>query len=84
MTVEIKPDYAKGYFNIGNVYLKEGKTEDAIVSFQRALELNPRYAGAHYYLSWIYFQREDYKSAIEHSDQAGKLESLSILNSWRR
>jgi len=27
----------------------------------RALEINPKYAQAHYYLSWIYYKKEDYK-----------------------
>ena len=72
-TVNIKPDYAKGYYNIGSVYRENGKIEEAIASFQRVLEINPKYAEAYYALAIIYYEKKDFKLAIEHFDQASKL-----------
>jgi len=72
-TIEIKPDYARGYFNIANVYRQQGKTEEAIASYQKALEINPKYAEAHYQLAFIYYEKGEFKLAIEHCDKAGEL-----------
>ena len=47
--------------------------EEAIASFQKALEINPKYAEAHYALAVIYYEKKEFKLAIDHCDQAGKL-----------
>ena len=72
-TIDLKPDYAKGYYNIGSVYREKKKLEEAITSFQKALEINPKFAEAHYSLAVSYYEKQEYKLAIEHCDQAGKL-----------
>ena len=36
-------DEAKAHNNMGMVYLKEGRPEEAITSFEKALETNPSY-----------------------------------------
>jgi superkiller protein 3 len=72
-TIEINPDYAKGYYNIGSVFRQQKKMEEAIASFQKALEINPKYAAAHYALGVIYYEKQEVKLAIEHFDQAEKL-----------
>jgi superkiller protein 3 len=72
-TIEIKPDYAKGYYNIGSVYRERKKVDEAIASFQRALEINPKFAEAHYSLAVIYYEKEEFKLAVDHCDQAAKL-----------
>jgi len=72
-TIDIKPDYAKGYYNIGSVYREKKNSDEAIASFQKALETNPKYAEAHYALAAIYYEKKEFKLAIEHFDQAGKL-----------
>ena len=71
--MELKPDYAKGYYNIGSVYREKKKLEQAITSFQKALEINPKFAEAHYSLAVSYYEKQEYKLAIEHCDRAGKL-----------
>ena len=72
-TIEIKPDYAKGYYNMGSVLRGNNKIEEAMASFEKALEINPKYAEAHYALAVIYYEKKEFKSAIDHCDQAGKL-----------
>ena len=51
----------------------KGSVDEAIAFFQKALEINPRYAEAHYNLALIYYERKNYPLAIQHCDQAGKL-----------
>ncbi|MGZ3525831.1 MAG: tetratricopeptide repeat protein, partial [Thermodesulfobacteriota bacterium] len=69
----LKPNYAKGYYNMGSVYREKKKLEEAITSFQKALEINPKFAEAHYSLAVSYYEKQEYEKAIEHCDQAGKL-----------
>jgi tetratricopeptide (TPR) repeat protein len=38
--VQKLPDYADGHFNLAHAYREQGRFESAIVSFERALELN--------------------------------------------
>jgi Tfp pilus assembly protein PilF len=44
-----------------------------MASFKKALEIDARYAWPHYHLAFIYFERGEFKLAIEHCDLAGKL-----------
>ena len=39
--MEIKPGYAEARNNLGNALLQKGKVDDAIASYQKALELKP-------------------------------------------
>jgi|GEM_PF-778439 len=39
--VRLKPDFAKGYFGLGGVYLALGKNKTAIDAFNRGLSLDP-------------------------------------------
>jgi len=48
-------------------------SEEAIHSFQRALEIHPKFGEAHYNLALIYYEKQEFKLAIQHFDQAGKL-----------
>jgi superkiller protein 3 len=71
-TIEIKPDYAKGYYNIGSVHREKRNLEEAVASFQKALEINPKFAEAHYSLAVAYYEKKEFKLAIGHCDQAAK------------
>ena len=46
--IQLKPDYAEGYYNCGNVLSLQGKLDEALQSYDKAIELKPDYAGAHY------------------------------------
>ncbi len=39
--IEIRPDYAELYFNLGNAYIREGEYQKAYQSWNQALKLNP-------------------------------------------
>lgn len=43
----IKPDNAAAYYNLGNALKEQGKHDEAIASFERALELDPGFNDAH-------------------------------------
>ena len=45
--IEIKPDYADAYNNMGKALKDQGKLEEAIASYQKALKIKPDYAAAY-------------------------------------
>ena len=50
MALEIKPDDIEAHNNLGETLRRQGKLDEAIAQFRRALAINPRYAEAHYNL----------------------------------
>jgi len=48
--LEIKPDDAEAYSNLGNVLNSLGQVEAAVTSYKQALEIKPDYVEAHYNL----------------------------------
>ncbi|MDA1293815.1 MAG: tetratricopeptide repeat protein, partial [Proteobacteria bacterium] len=44
----IKPDYAEAYYNMGNALQDQGKSDEAIKAFNKALSLRPDYVEAYY------------------------------------
>jgi protein O-GlcNAc transferase len=45
--LELKPDYAEAHNNLGNALNDQGKLDEAVACYRRALELKPDYAEAH-------------------------------------
>lgn len=51
--------------NLGGVYYSLGNYDDAKTMFEQAVNLKPDWANAHYNLAWTYFQKKEYKKAVE-------------------
>jgi tetratricopeptide (TPR) repeat protein len=49
--VEIEPDFADAWNNLGTLLIELGRPDDACASFRRALAADPAAAGAHYNLA---------------------------------
>ena len=47
MAINLKPDYAKAYNNLGEALFTEQKIEEAISYYKMAIKLKPDYANAH-------------------------------------
>ena len=39
--LELKPDYADAYSNLGNALTDQGKLDEAVATYRKALELKP-------------------------------------------
>ncbi|HHT9118798.1 MAG TPA: tetratricopeptide repeat protein, partial [Candidatus Hypogeohydataceae bacterium YC38] len=61
------------YFNQGNMAYREGKYDEAVESFKKALELNPTDASSHFGLGNSYFLKRNYEKAITHYKEVIKL-----------
>src|SRR3990172_1093918 len=53
--------------------LTEGKLDEAIAAFQKALELDPKIASVHYNLALAYERKEQPQEAIKHLEEAIQL-----------
>jgi predicted CXXCH cytochrome family protein len=49
-------DWPAANVNLGNLYMRQGRSKEAIASYQRALMLDPRFAGAYVNLADAYRQ----------------------------
>ena len=68
--VKRHPNDARGYNNLGIVYLARHRSEDAIASYKRAISLAPHLATAHYNLGHAYHKQGKAKLAIAAYQQA--------------
>ena len=71
--IKIKADDVKAYINLGNAYANMNKKEDAVTLLKKAIKINPDYAMAYNNLAAIYFEKKQYKLAIEYCDRAKEL-----------
>jgi len=46
-SVELKPDLAEAYYNMGNIYYNRNQSEESIREFDRALSIHRDYARAY-------------------------------------
>ena len=46
--IELKPNYAEAYSNLGNALTNLNRFEEAVSSYETAIELKPNYAEANY------------------------------------
>jgi len=83
--IELKPDTAEAFNNLGVAYKKNGDLEKAVESFNRALELRQDYSEAWSNRGWSYAEqrrwseaRKDFERVLElNPDDQGALYGLS-------
>jgi len=63
--LEIKPDYAEAYFNMGVVLKENGDSEAAIDSYKKALTIKPDYAEAYNNMGNIFKDNNNPEAAID-------------------
>ncbi|MCW5961625.1 MAG: tetratricopeptide repeat protein [Pyrinomonadaceae bacterium] len=57
------PDFADGYYLLGNAYFSNGMKAKAIESYIKSLEFSPDFKKARYNLGYVYIQNGDLSSA---------------------
>ncbi len=58
-----KPKDEEAYFYLGNVYLKKGVLDSAIIQYKKALDLKGKYWQALYQLGYAYYKQGKYDEA---------------------
>ena len=69
-TLTKNPNCWIGYYNLGEVFALKGQVDEAIIQFQKALEINPKYAEAHNNLGFALFQKGQVDGAIDEFQKA--------------
>jgi len=76
----LDPDNAEVYYMLGSITARQGKTDETISLYKKALELNPKYAmvmcnlGREYYnKAYKYYQKRQEDKKKEYLDKALKL-----------
>lgn len=69
------------WYDLGNTLGQLGKTDQAIDAYQQAIKINPSFAPAYTNVAKIYFDRKDFKGAIEFLKNAEQINphQISIL-----
>ena len=62
--IKLAPAWAEALVNLGVVYNREGKTDDAIRAFTRAAQIKPKLAGALFNLGLTLVRKGIYGEAI--------------------
>ena len=57
------PNNPTGYCNLGKAYLEQGKTDEAIQAYNKALTVSPNDIYANQSLAKIYYEKNDFKKA---------------------
>ena len=70
-----RPDYADGFYLLGNAYFADNQRPKAIQAYTKALELAPAFAKAHYNLGMIYVLERNRTSAMAQYNQLLKVDS---------
>lgn len=64
------PDNYRYHFELANLYAESGKEDDAIASYERALEINPKYIEALVNLGSLHSDRGELDEAVEKLEKA--------------
>ena len=83
----LKPYSIRAYNNLGNIYVKLQEFDKAIDTFNRAIEVWPRYpvtynnrAGVHQQMGELELAKKDYDEAIKYSEALGGGYALAYYN----
>src|SRR5947208_215728 len=67
------------YRNIGDVFSKMGRTDEAIAQFEKCLSISPDFAEAHHDLANALRRTGRYSDAVAHYESALRLDPRSVL-----
>jgi tetratricopeptide (TPR) repeat protein len=68
------PDDDRTYNNLGNTLASQGRSEEALAAYRKAIDLNPQNLAAHFNASQIYTMRYDFNSANDELSRASAID----------
>ena len=63
--IQLRPDHARAYFNLGHAFKEKGLLQQAAAAFRRALAVEPRFLKARFMLAYVYALMDLNNEAIE-------------------
>ena len=72
--LQIKADFAQGYYMLGMIELQLRNREDAFKWFQKALRVEPGHVASLLETGRYYFAAGDFKGVMEQTDKVLKIE----------
>ena len=72
--LELSPDFAEAYNELGSRLVGEGRLDEAAAEFQKALRVSPGFALAHNNLGYVLFLKGDREAAIGQYGEALRLQ----------
>jgi tetratricopeptide (TPR) repeat protein len=70
--IELQPTWPPPHTNLANLYLVQGKKQEAIKKFEATLDANPKNAAAYMSLALLYERDKDYQNAMDVYERALK------------
>jgi protein O-GlcNAc transferase len=71
--IQLAPEQASYYLNLGNAYRESNLFEQAVRCFEKAIDLNPDYADAYFNIANTFFALKKFESAIRYYQDAVRL-----------
>jgi len=72
LALKQRPDYQPAAVNLGNIYLRQNRLDEARANFQKVLRIDGNCAACRYGLGQAALSAKDYKQAVEYLEQALK------------
>jgi tetratricopeptide (TPR) repeat protein len=84
--IEIDPTCPTAYYNRGHTLLNLERLDEAYRSFEKSVEMVPKFGMAHFWLGFIRSRQEEHEAAVQHFSKAIELGHLRPLreNIWVR
>jgi Tfp pilus assembly protein PilF len=77
--IELKPDYALAYNNLGKVLHDQGRVDEAIAEYQKAIQLDPKIAMAHANLGGALYNKGRVDEAMTECQKALELDPKNAI-----
>jgi tetratricopeptide (TPR) repeat protein len=84
VTLAREPNNARAHFALGTLSHFRGRTDEAIASYLRAIELDPNYPAPHVSLGRIWAVQARYDEAWKHAREAERLGDPSLVEQLER
>jgi len=78
--LELNPNYADAYNNLGLTFKEKGELDEAITCYRRALELNPNQVNAHFNMSLALLLSGNFKQGWSEYEWRWKADKLTIAS----
>ena len=82
--VEVEPSNPKPYCALGTLFHIQGRLEDSVMMYRRALELDPGFSLAHQCLGQLYASQGRMGDAWHHAREAARCGNRALLEMLER